>query len=221
MYRELVKAVDPAAPESVHMLPWPTVREEAIDAELERGMGIARAFVEAGASARQQANLRLKLPISKAVIQTSSFEIKGLLERVSNVLKSQLNCKELVLRGPEEKLPEGLVEVATDFGWIGIDVRITPELRAEGLARELVRRLQMMRKDQDLAMEERIDVAIGTDVEDYVRLLATQRDYIIREVRVRDLRICRIADVGPGYVKDWNIDEDRFRLVLKRLPTDR
>ncbi|MCS7132031.1 MAG: class I tRNA ligase family protein, partial [Hadesarchaea archaeon] len=52
MYRDLVRAVDPKAPESVHMLSWPGFSEEAIDEGLERGMSAVRDLVEAGAAAR-------------------------------------------------------------------------------------------------------------------------------------------------------------------------
>jgi len=288
IYRDLVKAADAGAPESVHMLPWPSIDERAIDAKLEWGMNIVRAFVEGGAAARQQAQLKLRWPVSKVLIRTSS-EAKSALRGLQGVLQGQLNCKELVLLGPgeqsaefrlvakpdaqrlqerlgrlsqsvidtlqkmdvfrlraevqrygfaglqiegqkvsisseelsfEEELQEGFVAVSTEFGGIAIDSKMTPELQAECLARELVRRLQTMRKELDLAMEEQIDVVVGTEVDEYIKLLATQQDYLSREVRARNLRICRASEVGgPGYVKEWNVDGDRFKLLVKRLPT--
>ena len=289
IYRDLVKAADTGAPESVHMLSWPSIDERAIDAELERGMNIVRAFVEGGAAARQQARLKLRWPVSKAVVRASSREVKSLLQGLRGVLQSQLNCKELVLLGPdeqdaefrlackpdvqrlqerlgklsrlvidelrqrdvfrlcaelqrykfvglqiegqkisvsseelsfEEKLSENFAVVPTEFGKIAIDTRMTPELQAECLARELVRRLQTMRKELDLTMEERVDVVVGTKVDEYIKLLATQQDYISREVRARNLRICRASEVEePGYIKEWNVDGDSFKLLLKRLST--
>jgi len=287
MYRGLVRAVDDRAPESVHMLPWPSAYETAIDVELERGMNIARAFVDGAAAARQQANLKLRWPVSKAIVRTTSPETKSLLMGLQTLFRSQLNCKELVLLGPgervvelrlvckpdveslarkfgelalaiadalqgmdaarlraelerhgytglqlkgqkfrisaedvgfEEKVPDGFVSVSTEFGQVVIDARLTPELKSECLARELVRRFQTMRKEQDLAMEERVDAMIGTDVDEYLKLLATQQEYIAREVRARNLHILPTAEVGgPGYVKDWNVDGDSFRLLLRRL----
>ncbi|GAG87037.1 unnamed protein product, partial [marine sediment metagenome] len=106
IYRDLVKAADAGAPESVHMLSWPSVNERMIDVELERGMNIVRAFVEGGAAARQQARLKLRWPVSKAVIRASSREVKSLLQGLRGVLQSQLNCKGLVLLGPEEQEAE-------------------------------------------------------------------------------------------------------------------
>ena len=288
MYRDLVKATDTEAPESVHMLPWPSTDERAIDAGLERKMSSVRAFVEGGAAARQQAQLKLRWPVNKAVIRSSSSEVKSALQELQDILQGQLNCKELVLLGPEEQsdesrlvikpdaqrlqerlgdfsrsvidalqeidvfrlhaemqrhgvvglqikgqkvnisseelsfeeeLPKGFIATSTEFGRIAIDTRMTPELQAECIARELVRRLQTMRKELDLAMEEKIDVVMGTEAEKYIKLLATQQDYLSREVRMRNLRICRASEVeGPGYIKEWNVDGDRFKLLVKRLP---
>ncbi|MEW6593183.1 MAG: DUF5915 domain-containing protein, partial [Candidatus Hadarchaeota archaeon] len=105
-----------------------------------------------------------------------------------------------------------------DVGKLAIDTRITPDLKAEGLARELVRRLQMMRKEMDLGMEERVDVVIGVPGEEELKLLAGQRSYLSREVRVNLLDICQQDEVsGEGQMKDWKIDENNFRLLLRPL----
>lgn len=221
IYRELVKSVSPKAPESVHMLSWPSVDERAIDTALEQGMSVVRGLVEAGAAARQQAKLKLRWPVHKAVVQTSR-ELRTYLKPLEQLLRAQLNCKELVLVGPNEyfdkEISEGFALIQTEFGKIAIDTKITSELKAECLARELVRRLQTMRKEMDLGMEERIDVDVGVKTEENLRLLAAQQKYISREVRVKNLRIRRAEEIaGKGYLKDWNIDGDSFRLLVKRL----
>ena len=286
MYQGLVRAVDPSAPDSVHMLPWPTAREGEIDEELERSMEMAKSVIEAVANKRQQVGLKLRWPVKKVVIQTSSHELKKTLEGVANVLRGQTNCKELVIAGPDEPvgeyklilvpnvqslskkfgelseeiikilrsmdvnrlktefdrygfvglhplglkvkvtredvafeggLEQGFVEVPTEAGKVIIDIRQTPELRAESLAREVVRRLQTMRKDLDLALEEVVDASVCTDKEENLELLKTQSDYISREVRIKNLKIGKLAEAEAGYSKDWDIDGDLFRLAIRRL----
>lgn len=220
MYQGLVKATLPQAPESVHMLEWPKPDERALDEELERGMNAARAFVEAGASIRQKAGLKLRQPVGEVVIQTSTEELKRVLEGLSRVLQGQLNCKKLMVLGPSEsfmKHAQGLPSATAGFGRIAIDVQLTPELKAEGLARELVRRLQTMRRDLNLEMEERVDVVIGAEAEDRA-MLEGQRDYICREVRIRNLQLVELTKAGgPGYSKQWTVDGKRFSLLLQRL----
>jgi isoleucyl-tRNA synthetase len=287
IYRDLVKAADPSSPESVHMLPWPSVEEHAINSRLEEGMRIVRALVEAGAAARQQHKLKLRWPVKRVSIRMASAEGLEAIKDLQELLRSQLNCKELLVVGPKERLkelglrvkvdegrfrekfgdlaeramelikgmdarrlaeeldlhgfvglqfdgyklsvhkelvdfeeepPEGIALVQTEFGLLAMDTRMTPELEAESLARELVRRLQMMRKEMDLGMEERVDVVIGVASEKELESLSTQQEYISREVRVRNLRLCLLEAVsGDGYLKDWNIDGDNFRLLVKKV----
>jgi len=287
IYRDLVKAADPSSPESVHMLPWPSVEEHAINSRLEEGMRIVRALVEAGAAARQQHKLKLRWPVKRVSIRMASAEGLEAVKDLQELLRSQLNCKELLVVGPKERLkelglrvkvdegrfrekfgdlaeramelikgmdakrlaeeldlhgfvglqfdgyklsvhkelvdfeeepPEGIALVQTEFGLLAMDTRMTPELEAESLARELVRRLQMMRKEMDLGMEERVDVVIGVASEKELESLSTQQAYISREVRVRNLRLCLLEAVsGEGYLKDWNIDGDNFRLLVKKV----
>lgn len=287
IYRDLVKSADPSSPESVHMLPWPSVDEGAINTGLEEGMRIARAFVEAGASLRQQHRIKLRWPVNKVSIQVDSEEILDKIKDLRELLQNQLNCKELVLLGPrerpgeleiqfrvdeeqfrqrfgglaerameqvrsmdagrlfeelnlhgfvglqfdgyklsvpkgliafEEKPTEGVAFIQTDFGKLLMDTKLTPELEAESMARELVRRLQMMRKEMELGMEERVDVVVGVGKGEDLERLSTQQDYICREVRVRNLRLCLLNDVaGEGYLKDWNIDGENFRMLVRRV----
>ncbi|MGC8817095.1 MAG: isoleucine--tRNA ligase [Candidatus Hadarchaeum sp.] len=287
IYRDLVKSVDSNSPESVHMLPWPSADEGAIDVRLEQGMRAVRAFVEAGASARQQFRLKLRWPVKRVSIKAASAEVLEMIKDLSELLQDQLNCKELVLLGPDEELgelrlkirlaeeqfrqrfgeiaekvmelvkgmdawrlfeqlnrhgfvglqfdgfklsipkdfisfeeepAEGFALVQTEFGKLLLDTRMTPELEAESLARELVRRLQMMRKEMELGMEERVDVVIGFPSQADLESLSAQQEYISREVRVRNLRLRLLNDVaGEGYLKDWNIDGESFRLLVKKV----
>ena len=157
-------------------------------------------------------NTLQKIDAFRLRTELQSHEFVGLQIEGRKVIVSS---KELSF---EEELPEGFTAASTEFGRIAIDARMTPELQAECLARELVRRLQTMRKELDLAMEEWVDVVVGTEVEEHIKLLATQQDYLLREVRARNLRICRASEVeGPGYMKEWNVDGDHFKLLVKRL----
>jgi isoleucyl-tRNA synthetase len=205
------------------MLPWPTPDRRFIDKDLELGMDLVRTFVEAAARLRHEAKLKLRWPVQKVVVQPSTLRSEKALEKLSVLFQNQLNCKELVILGPQEEFAPAVDETyystETETGKIAIDVRITPELKAEGIARELVRRLQTMRKEMDLEMEERVDVVIGVEAESDLTLLSPQQDYICREVRVRNLRLTTTHEIlEEGYLKDWNIDGKRFRLFIKRLP---
>jgi len=143
-------------------------------------------------------------------------EISDLLE----ILRRQLNCKELEVLPPSSAFPDlpGFVSCETEAGRIALCTEMTDELKAEGLAREVVRRFQMMRKDLDLGMEERVDASIGVDGKEEFGMLVSMQDYIKREVRIRNLKICWFREVGgEGYLKDWDLDGLAVRLLIRRI----
>jgi isoleucyl-tRNA synthetase len=61
---------------------------------------------------------------------------------------------------------EGTVTETSDGLTVALDLTITPELRSEGLAREVVNRIQNQRKAADLALDDRIEVSLQTPDED-------------------------------------------------------
>ncbi len=213
IYTDLVRSVSPSAPPSVHMLSWPSVDERLIDERLEKGMETVRKFVDAVAKIRQENGLKLRWPVRKVVVQTE-VDISGLEE----ILKKQVNCKELEVISPEIPFPEGLVVEKIEVGRVGVDIRITEELKAEGFAREIVRRFQMMRKEMNLGMEERVDAVVGVDEEREFASIVSQQDYIKREVRIRNLKVSRIGEVSEeGYLRDWDVNGVKVRLLLRKI----
>jgi isoleucyl-tRNA synthetase len=81
---------------------------------------------------------------------------------------------------------EGLAVAADKFATVAVDANITPELRAEGLAREIVRRVQDFRKQSGLEIADRIELylAVSPGLEP---ALATHRDYIMSETLALEL----------------------------------
>jgi isoleucyl-tRNA synthetase len=69
---------------------------------------------------------------------------------------------------------------------VTIDTHITDELRREGLARDLVNRIQKMRKDADMKVDDRIDVSVVTDSSDIRAAVEQNHDLIAGETLVRD-----------------------------------
>jgi isoleucyl-tRNA synthetase len=82
------------APESVHLCDYPRPVMELADAELESAMKAARRTIELGRAARAQAKVKLRQPLRKAVVVASDAE-RAAIERLSEVVASELNVKEL------------------------------------------------------------------------------------------------------------------------------
>jgi isoleucyl-tRNA synthetase len=105
----------------------------------------------------------------------------------------------------EHRLPKGVVQSETPYGELFVDLRVTDEIRAEGMAREVVRRVQQMRKDLDLDVEDYVRTAVKAP-EEFVSTLGPLRGYIERESRSRTLTL-GTSDVDEEYVVEWpNVD---------------
>ena len=103
-------------------------------------------------------------------------------------------------------IPETLAMGEFAGGKLYVDTELTPELEAEGYTRELIRRIQDMRKDLNLNVEDRIksDVYVG---DDRIRCLVdSMRDLIMGEVRADSLDIKADKSVSGALVKDWDVE---------------
>lgn len=131
--------------ESVHLCEWPKFDEKKIDEKLEAEFDIAMKIMEKGLAERDKAGIGLRWPLSKAVVK-SAIELNKELEEV---IKNQLNVKKLEIEKIKDK--ETQVELHT---------MMTPELEAEGYARELARKVQAERKNAKLRKGDMISLEI-------------------------------------------------------------
>ena len=94
----------------------------------------------------------------------------------------------LVTRKPKP----GLVVAAQGAVVVGLETALTPELVAEGLAREFVSHVQNMRKAADFEVTQRIAVTIETDAETQAAIEA-HRDYVTNEILATALAFAPVA----------------------------
>ncbi|MCK4456402.1 MAG: isoleucine--tRNA ligase [Thermoplasmata archaeon] len=113
------------------------------------------------------------------------------------------------------KLPKNVVSVAHDKGEIFVDMEITPEIRGEGFARETIRRIQEMRKEIDLDVEDFVSTKIKGG-EELLRLVAKWKDFIATETRSRDLHLSKV-DIDEEYVVEWNIEGEVVTIGITPL----
>ncbi|MFX0108082.1 MAG: class I tRNA ligase family protein, partial [Candidatus Hodarchaeota archaeon] len=111
----------------------------------------------------------------------------------------------------EESLPEHLSQAECRIGKVYVDVTRTKELEAEGLVRDVTRRVQVMRKELDLKVEQKIEMQLQFSEDNSVELVGIFEDYLSTETRAENLSL-----FGPKekpdwkafrYVKEWEIDD--------------
>ena len=223
IYQNLVVGLDRDAEESIHLCSWPEVNEAEVDKKLEEEMDLAYTIVKLGRSARNSVNIKNRQPLSKMLIS-----VKNLPEYYSDIVKEELNVKEVVLGADmknyvdfeikpnlpvlgkeygrlipqiKQKITEfNQMELATKVeagnieyieigevqiplskdnllvtmqgkdgfafsgtGEIGvvIETEITPELREEGYLREILSKVQNMRKDSGFEVMDNINLYVG------------------------------------------------------------
>ena len=91
LYQNIVRRVDAAAPESVHLCDYPTVCEDQIDAELEQNMDEVLKIVVMGRAARNTANIKNRQPIGQMFVKAD----KGLDAYFSDIILDELNVKKI------------------------------------------------------------------------------------------------------------------------------
>jgi isoleucyl-tRNA synthetase len=94
--------------------------------------------------------------------------------------------------------PEHLSVVDVREGWTAIDVRISRELRLEGLVREVIRKVQVLRRESGLEIEDRIRLTYRTDDPDLAQALSDHRGYLQRELLATTVSQMEHGDHGAG-----------------------
>jgi isoleucyl-tRNA synthetase len=103
LYQNLVRGVDAAAPESVHLCAWPVADEEVIDAGASFAMAAARRVVEMGRAARNAAAVKTRQPLAEVALALPAAERRA-VEGLGDVVLDELNVKSLRFVGDEGEL---------------------------------------------------------------------------------------------------------------------
>ncbi len=97
-----------------------------------------------------------------------------------------------------------------------VDTELTREIESEGYAREVIRRIQDMRKELDLAVEEEINAIVEIKDERVAALILDLKDFISGEVRAGSLSIGPEVEAEGELVKDWDVEDVKMRIGIGR-----
>ena len=264
--------------ETVHLSCWPKVDEKAIDKNLERSMALAQQATSMILSLRKRAEKNVRQPLQKAVIPAPDAQTLEALQHVSDLIKSEVNVKELLIVTAEDSevrlvkrikpnfkvlgkkvganmkalaaainamsqediakmeaegafdfrlstfdytiVPED-VEIATEDmpGWlvmnegqltIALDIELTDQLIEEGIARELINRIQNLRKSSGFEITDRIIIELQDRPEIHNAILHFN-DYIASQVLATDLKLATFDLEQSGLS---TIEMDNYSLII-------
>jgi len=113
----------------------------------------------------------------------------------------------------ETELPEDIVSADFDVGSVFINTKLTKDILSEAMARELIRRIQDMRKDLDLDVEANIHVFIRCS-DKFGDLIENYSEFISHEIRAEKF----IFKANEGYyTKEWNIEDEKVVITINLL----
>jgi len=112
-----------------------------------------------------------------------------------------------------EETPEDVEGAEFEGGTVYVDVSLDDEIRAEGYAQELVRRVQEMRKELELDVEQRIRVSFEVDDDEVLGLAMQKEEYILEETRADSVE--GEDDLEPDAVEDWDVEGVGVRVAVE------
>ena len=204
-----VRSVRPDAPDSVHLADWPSHDEALIDEALRGSMAAARRAVGLGLQARESAKLKVRQPLARAVLSGAGAE-EAL--RHAAIVAEELNVKTVELAA-EPPAGDGYVQATDGTMTVSLDTVLTPELKGEGNARELVRGIQNLRKKSGLAVADRIHGGVGMS-DDLWKAVEPFSDWVASETLA--LSIERGALDPADGTAQVTIDGERVTITLRR-----
>jgi len=154
--------------ESVHLCDYPKPDKEYFYDKLEQEMAEARSIVNLILAERSKQGIKVRQPLLS--VKTKKQISPELIELV----KEETNIKEVIF----DQALENEIELNTE---------ITPELKEEGLIREIIRQIQQMRKEQGLISQNRISVLYQKS-DFFDMILSKNKSKILKEVLADDFK---------------------------------
>ncbi len=277
LYRDLNNVTGRNKAESVHLTDFPVANKSFIDKALEERMEAAQLISSMVLSLRKKTNIRVRQPLSKIMIPVKDETMKTQLEKVSHLIMSEVNIKEIEFLSADnnilvknvkpnfktlgKKYGKQMKQIQTYFanmtqeeihayeknngthldvdgvsvdltledalistqdipGWavttqddltVALDMTLTDELVQEGLAREIVNRVQNLRKTGGFEVTDRIVLFVENN-DKIEPALDKFGDYICTETLATINKVSALDDVEPEEL----VDGVTAKLLIKK-----
>lgn len=181
----------------MHLENWPVSQETAAEKVLA-DMAIARKIVELGLAKRDEAGIKIRQMLGKITVKAK----QKIFPEYIDLIKDELNL-----------VAVEFIETEEDKIEVELDIVITPELKAEGLKRELIRFVNMLRKDANLNLQDKTTIFIaGVDQDLKLTLTAKQAEIMKDTLSVALNFVDALPEVKVS--KEIKIDEAKLLLGI-------
>ncbi len=276
LFQDLNKITGKDQAESVHLTDFPKADEALIDQDLVEKTHLAQQITSMVFSLRKKENIKVRQPLQKVMIPVLDSKTEAQILAVSELIKQEVNVKELVLINADEashlivkqikpnfktlgsrlgkdmktvgaaisgfnaeqistlekdgKMTIEGYEISTDDveiftkdipGWtvasegkmtVALDLTITDELKAEGIAREFINRVQNLRKGKGFDLTDRITIQVEAN-SPFEKELINNQLYISEEVLSDKIEIVN----SLSNFDEIEIDDVKFKLLVNKV----
>ena len=280
LYMDLIFVSKKESFESVHLSYFPEFNEKLIDESLEGRMHIAQRLSSMVFSLRKKENIKVRQPLKQLIVLTSSLEEEKSIHAMSDLIKQEVNVKEIHFLTPETvgellireirpnfkklgpkfgKHMPFVLEILSHFsqnqirqfekkgfftfeiqnnqkvislqevdiftreikGWsidihegltVALDINIDENLRYEGIARELVNRVQNLRKSNGLKVTDKIKLSISAPLE-VEKAINLNKEYICEDTLSESLYLNNYINEG----EEINFGGDTIKISIQKL----
>ena len=276
LYQDLNAVTGKDKAESVHLSDFPVADESRIDTDLVEKTHLAQSITSMVFSLRKKENIKVRQPLQKVMIPVLDKKTESQILAVADLIKQEVNVKELQLINAEEastlivkqikpnfkvlgvKLGKDMKVVGAEIsamsseqiatlekegkmsiagheitiddveiltkdipGWtvtsegritVALDLTVTDELRAEGVAREFVNRVQNLRKDKDFDLMDRISIQLEEN-NPFKSEINANNSYISTEVLANNIEFVN----SLSQADEIEINDVYFKININRV----
>ena len=275
LYQDLNKVTGKDSVESVHLTDFPVADESLIDQDLVEKTHLAQNITSMVFSLRKKENVKVRQPLQKVLIPVLDKKTEEQILAVAELIKQEVNVKELQLINAEEashlivkqikpnfktlgsRLGKDMkvvgseitnlsaeqisslekegkvdiqgyeitlndVEISTKDipGWtvtsdgkitVALDLKMTDELKSEGIAREFINRIQNLRKEKDFELTDKISIFLE-DNSPFLEQIRQNEEYISSEVLSNKIEIVS----SLSNFSEIDIDDINFKVNVEK-----
>jgi len=140
---------------SVHLTEWPLADRHMIKKDIEDNMLHSKNVIQKILSERSNKQIGVRWPLMDVSVLTKDDAIFNAVKNLEELIKNQVNCRKLILK------KQNMEEEFT----VSLNAKLTPELEKDGFTREVLRRIQDLRKKAKLNKQDKIELYLESKID--------------------------------------------------------